>query len=149
MGKKCTLVLAVIYPCSCQVKLLSLCQACRLQSSVTNTNMSFTPRLHDPFQPSTICGPQCAPRICQSCPFCSPGLCLERRAQAPLTLGPTASVLQDPPSVSPLSTHLPLLPRTVESIASWKENLSLFKLVALTHFDQSRALSVPLQALGF
>lgn len=125
VGQKCTLVHAVIYPCSCQVKLPSPRQACRLQSSVTYTDIFSTPRLHDPFQSTTICGPPWAPRICQPCPFCSPKLFLEGRAQAPLTLGPAASVLYYTPSVSPHSSHLPPLPRTVESIASLKKNLPL------------------------
>lgn len=142
VGQKCTLVLAVISPSSCQVKLPSPCQACRLQSSVTYTDISFTPRLQDLFQSSTICGPLWAPRTCQLCPFCSPGLCLEGRAQAPLTLGPAASVLHYTPSVSPPSTHLSPLPRTVESIASLKENLPLSSNPLLSPILTSPGLSM-------
>lgn len=125
MGQKCSLVCAVIYPCGCQGKSPPPCQAYRLQSSVISTDVSFGPRLHDPFQPSTICGLPWEPRTCQLCPFCPPGPCLERRARAPLIWGPAAAVLSlhpylglssflSPPHLCPKSG---LLYQSVEALA--------------------------------
>lgn len=116
-----------------------------------STDVSFIPRMHDPFQPSTICGSPWEPRICQLCPFCSPGLYLERRAWAPLILLHSDAFITPPCTCLGLSSFHPprhLCPNS-GLLPVWRSSRPLFKSLASTHFDQSRVFNVLLRALGF
>lgn len=136
-GRACILVLAVICLLGCQMKSPSPCLACRRPSSLIITDTSLTHRQHDPFWCSTISGPLWELRICQPCPFCSPGLCPESRAQGPSLSGLLHLYLYHTLSVS-LSSH-PYCPTSAQ-------NGGFFLLKPLA---MSSALSVPLRALDF
>lgn len=141
-------MLAVIYPCSYPLKSSLPCLAHMLKSSLIITDMSFTPRLYDPFQLAPFLGHTWKHGICRPCPFCSQ-CCIQKAGhKAPLARGCNAYLLSSHLSVSPPHPIPLLYPKQWNLCQSEGACLSSNPLLSLI-LAMFRALNIPLRALGF